>query len=142
MKAIKPSSLTRTITAPPKISSSRIMSPTMSSPSKSSHKRNFHTTPQEAANTRPTTTTHPGYRTQYFTSPPPHTPSQHPYDTRMYSSGSSTRRQQQHSGSPFDEDIIEELRPMMEQKARSKGSAKAAGDMRAMHTGKGEEWVW
>lgn len=31
----------------------------------------------------------------------------------------------------------------MEQKARSKGSGKmASGDMRAMHTGKGEEWVW
>lgn len=140
MKAIKPS-LARTVTSPTKAtSSSRLMSPSAIS-------RTFHSTPQDAAYTRPTMTAREhGYTTQFFTSPPPKKPStasQHPYDARKYSSGAAPRRpQQQQKGSPFDEDVIEELRPMVANKTRSTGSGKKAGGMRAMNTGKGEEWVW
>lgn len=131
-------------------SSAKSMSAT-TSPSRPGHaqKRSFHGTPTDAAHSSSSHTPQYGqYQHQQPSRPQAH---QQPHESRMSfsstSSGGARRGSAQSwDGMVFDEDVIEELRPIFAEKARRTGtgtgtSAGGAG-MRAMDTGKGDEWVW
>lgn len=113
-------------------------------------KRSFHGTPQDAAYSRSAlgSSQTPQY-SQYQQPPRPQAQTQASYESKMsYSSasGDAVRRGSAHSadGIAYDEDMIEELRPIFAEKARRSGGSGGAGttQMRAMNTGKGDEWVW
>jgi len=111
-------------------------------------KQSFHSTPQDAAYSRSATgSSHTPHYSQYQQPPRPQASTQASYDSRMsYSSASSdaARRGSAHSmdGIAYDEDMIEELRPIFAEKAKRSAGGSGTTQMRAMNTGKGDEWVW
>ncbi|EGY14502.1 hypothetical protein VD0002_g6939 [Verticillium dahliae] len=93
--------------------------------------RSFHNTPQESSSSQLSTHQHPSHQR------PKH-------DTgKMSYSSSSSSSSRASDGIVFDEDVIEELRPILAERARTgEGRTGKGQQMRGMGTGQGAEWVW
>ncbi|CRK21682.1 hypothetical protein HYQ45_015362 [Verticillium longisporum] len=122
MKAI------RTLTSP---KSSPRLPATATNPAS---RRSFHNTPQESSSSQLSTHQHPYHQR------PKHDTGKMSYSSSSSSSSSSSRKA---DGIVFDEDVIEELRPIFAERARAgEGRTGKGQQMRGMGTGQGAEWVW